>query len=400
MLQRAVFTTSAAAAARAGFTALLAGHPRLMRKVERFRDEMTTPEILTSSVQLIAELAPHLTDMTARQASQRFFEGLKPHLDRFSRLEPSNAMADKLAPKAAPGYGFAMTELGGQIVVMDVQSSSPAVAAGLVAGDVVTRVNGYPVSTVANLRALPPTNGRVEVTINRGGRDTVIAMQRTVVAPQPVTVERVDGTAVLRVRAFTLDAASLISSAPEAANVQDDEPLVVDLRDNGGGTDPQSSADLFAARGASFGGVQRLFGSPCVEGGQRELTAGGRWERLGPLLIMVNEGTASAAEAFARMLQASGRAVVVGPRSHGKATVQSVIPIPGGFDLVLSTALLVVDGSTWNETGLAMQHLTIPGLDTSLLNRAASSWAEYSQARRAAAAAVQHPDFMRQVVRH
>ena len=192
------------------------------------------------------------------------------------------------------------------------------------------------------------------------------------------------------------DAASLISSALDAANVRDHEPLVIDLRDNGGGTDPQSSAELFVARGASFGGIRRLFGSPCFEGVQRELTAGGRWERVGPLLIMVNERTASAAEAFARMLQASGRAVVVGPRSYGKATSQSVNPIAGGFDLVLSTELLVVDGLTWNETGLEMQRLAIPGLDTSVLNRAASSWAEYSQARRTAAAAVQHPDLMRQ----
>lgn len=282
---------------------------------------------------------------------------------------------------------------------MEVQSDSPAAAAGLVAGDVVTRINGNPVRTLADLRALPPSNGRVEVTTLRGGRDTVIAMQRAIVAPQPVTVERVDGTAVLRVRAFTTDAASLISSALEAANVQVGEPLVVDLRDNVGGTDPRSAAELFAARGGAFGGVRRVFGSPCFEALQAELTPGGAWERLGPLLIMVNDQTASAAEAFARMLQASGRALVVGPRSHGKATAQSIIPIRGGFDFVLSTELLAVDGSTWNETGLTMQHLSIPGLDTSLLERAATSWAEYSQARRDAVAVVRHPDFSRHVGR-
>ena len=393
VLQRAIFDTEPAAAARDGFAALLRDRPRIAHKAERFRNGMSASEVLAASARLLGEVAPHLTRLTPREASERFFAGLRPHVDRYTRLTRPNEMGNIIKPVPAPTYGFRMAELGGQVTVMDVERDSPAARAGLADGDVVRSINGHAVTRLADVDQAPRSKRGVTLTATRDGRESTITLKSAVMPPEVVALEHVDGVAVLRIRSFTQDTRRLVDEALARAAVRDGDPLVVDLRGNAGGTDPWSVAELFVGGGAAYGGAERIFGTPCSDVAELPSRAGDRWERLGPTLVMVNHGTASAAEAFARVLQRSGRAVVTGPGTHGKATAQARTSIRGGFDLLLSTQLLQVDGTTWNEAGLTTQPLALEGLDTARLHRIATSYADYVGALHDAVRAVRHPDF-------
>ena len=224
------------------------------------------------------------------------------------------------------------------IQVGSVQAHSPAATAGIVIGDAVVTVDGraFPPGDVSGAAAAlrgtgGATPGRVEVVIRREGTDRRLMLTRATFAASDVAVERLPAdVALVRVAAFTRGVGRQVRQALPAA----DRPrggVVLDLRGNPGGlvTEAVEVASLWLDRGSVVAYERR--GEP-----RRQLQALGKGDTTTPLVVLVDAGTASAAEIVAAALQERGRAVVVGGRTYGKGSVQEPSRLSDGSALELT----------------------------------------------------------------
>jgi hypothetical protein len=204
-------------------------------------------------------------------------------------------------------------------------------------------------------RYVPPSAAAADVTTREGLGDIGGGAEAGVVSSR-------DGSIlVLRIAAFARNTTGQVAAA--LAAVQRPRPpsgIVLDLRGNPGGLLDQAVglAGLFLPNGPIVSTVGRIAAS------DQYFAASGRVAvalRV-PMAVLINGGTASAAEIVAAALQDAGRAVVVGSASYGKGTVQDVLRLPNGGELILTWARLIARG------GYRMQHHgVVPTLCTALL---------------------------------
>ncbi|MEU2158948.1 S41 family peptidase [Streptomyces sp. NPDC019396] len=220
----------------------------------------------------------------------------------------------------------------GRVEVARVQRGGPAERAGVRTGDQVrtidgARIDGRPVSeVVALLRGdgkEAPAGSVVALGLQRGERTWTQTLRRARLATEAVTVQKLDGNAVMiKVAAFTKGSGErvrdAVRKAPAGAGV------LLDLRGNGGGL---VSEAVTAASAFLDGGLVATYD---VHGEQKAVYArpGGDTER--PVVALVDGGTMSAAELVAGALQDRGRAVTVGSRTFGKGSVQMPEKLPDG----------------------------------------------------------------------
>ncbi len=216
------------------------------------------------------------------------------------------------------------------VVVSTVQSESPAAEAGLVPGDVVVAVDGWPTSggsvgeVVQRLRG--PAGSEVVVSVDRGGVISTMAVTRSVLDTSEVTVEQLaDGVTRIDIRTFTRGVGRSVRDALAGDPASYSGGVVLDLRGNPGGL-----LDEAVEVSSAF-----LDGGPVVSYEQRDapdrtLYAVGAGNTSVPVVVLVDGGTASAAEVVAAALQDRSRAVVVGSRTYGKGSVQEPSLLPDG----------------------------------------------------------------------
>lgn len=271
------------------------------------------------------------------------------------------------------GLELALDPTAGQPVVVSPVMDSPAWRAGVAAGDLITAVDGRSTAgqplrdTVERLRG--PVGEPVTVTIlpaaePRGTLDTAVAEPPRVAREVPLLRERIEvesvqgdrrrsdgswewmlegepGVAYVRVLSFGERTAAELAAALETIAAADGlRGLVVDLRGNPGGL-LQAAVDVcdaFLDEGvivATRGRHDAAAAEPAVLE-ERRATAGQRLAGL-PLAVLVDGLTASAGEIVAACLQDAGRATVVGSRTFGKGTVQSLMPLSDGRGLLKLT---------------------------------------------------------------
>ncbi len=231
---------------------------------------------------------------------------------------------------------------GQRIVVIAPLDGSPAAAAGITSGSELLAVDGSPAAslglegTAARLRG--PAGSDVLVRLRPpNGRERDLLLERKDVDLRPVRVERhrIDGhrIGVLRITQFSEPVPAQVREALEDFSREGVEGVLLDLRNNSGGL---VSAGLAVANGL-------LDGEPIVEtrdrGGlatSQQAGPGTLWE--GPLLTLVNGGTASASEILAGALQDAERSRLVGARTFGKGLIQTLIPLGDGSGLAVTVA--------------------------------------------------------------
>jgi carboxyl-terminal processing protease len=228
------------------------------------------------------------------------------------------------------GIGLWVRAGGEGVVVSSVQADSPADEAGLVPGDVIVAVDDWPTSggsvgeVVQRLRG--PSGSEVAVGVLRGGVVSTITATRTVLSTSDVTVEQLaDGVTRIDIRTFTRGVGRSVREAMAADPASLAGGVVLDLRGNPGGL-----LDEAVEVASAF-----LDGGPVVSYEQRDapdrvLYALGAGDTATPVVVLVDGGTASAAEVVAAALQDRSRAVVVGSRTYGKGSVQEPSVLPNG----------------------------------------------------------------------
>lgn len=228
---------------------------------------------------------------------------------------------------------------GGRVVVDRVTSASAAAQAGARVGDEVrgvddASVRGLPAARVAGLLR-GPAGSSVAVTLARGGAVRTHVLRRAVLPdPDPVRAAAAEGAVVhLTVSAFQAGVGRQVRAALAQARADDVRGVLLDLRGNPGGRldEAVETASAFLDGGPVVSYVRR-------GAAPRQLDAVGDGDTAVPLVVLVDGGTASAAEVVAGALQDRGRAVLVGSRTYGKGSVQEPRPLPGGASLALTVA--------------------------------------------------------------
>jgi carboxyl-terminal processing protease len=228
------------------------------------------------------------------------------------------------------------------LIVASVRPGSPGEKAGMKAGDIVKTIDGRhtrPLATVTGQRMLRGAPGSVaKLTLLRIGADPIdVSVTRERLAPLPPQGRMLpDGTGYLKVPELPARAGEAVRSEVESLRRSGARRLVLDLRGDGQGVPEEGVkvAEVFLKGGL----VTKLVGR---KSGEQAFTADASrsaWEH--PLAVLVDNGTAGAAEIAAAALLDSGRASLVGEHTAGRAAVQKAIPLPEG-GLVLTVAKYV-----------------------------------------------------------
>jgi carboxyl-terminal processing protease len=226
----------------------------------------------------------------------------------------------------------------------------PARDAGVRPGDIIVRIEGRPAGKLTFDQSLNLIKGEkgtvVHMIVRRDGKRQRYTVVRSDVAVPSLTsrLVRYEGAKMgyVRLLSFPDSSAQRVHDATSTLVSRGAKGIILDLRDNPGGllTEAVRTASVFLDKGVVCT-VSGLHQDQTVY----EATGGADFPDL-PVTVLVNGGSASAAEIVAAALSDNKRAVVVGNRTYGKASVQSIRPLSGGRALKLTTATYLTPAGT------------------------------------------------------
>jgi carboxyl-terminal processing protease len=241
------------------------------------------------------------------------------------------------------GLGIEVTMENGFVKVVSPIDETPAARAGLRPGDFVTHIDNDPVLGLTLQEAVEkmrgPVNSNIKLMIRRGAADPFeVTLTRAVIRVQSVR-SRVEGDlGYIRITSFTEQTESGVKNAVDRIKQQAGNKLrgvVLDMRNNPGGLLDQAIAvsdafldkgEIVSTRGRRGDEAQRFNAKP------GDLLSGL------PIVVLINGGSASASEIVAGALQDHRRAILLGTRSFGKGSVQTIIPMGNQGAIRLTTA--------------------------------------------------------------
>ncbi|QJB69835.1 S41 family peptidase [Parasphingorhabdus halotolerans] len=242
------------------------------------------------------------------------------------------------------GLGLSVTMEDGAVKVIAPFKDTPADKAGVKAGDYITHINGELIyggtldEAVEEMRGKPGTP--IELTIVRPGRDKPfdVSMNRAIIDLKPVTWEIKDQVGVISLNSFSADVGADVKAAITGIEKSlGKKPLgyILDMRSNPGGLLDEAVAvsDVFLTRGEIVS--QRGRKKSDIE---RYFAKTGDAANGLPVIVLIDAGSASASEIVAGALQDHHRGLVMGERSFGKGSVQTLLPLSNTSALRLTTA--------------------------------------------------------------
>ncbi|CAA7617741.1 S41 family peptidase [Magnetospirillum sp. SS-4] len=242
------------------------------------------------------------------------------------------------------GLGLEVSMEGGWVKVVSPIDDTPAYRAGMQPGDFVTHLDGEPVQGLSLSEAVDrmrgPPNTDIKLTVRRIGIDAPfdVKLTRAIIKVQTVKVQVHGDIGYIRVSQFSAttndDLKRLVAQIKKDIG-KTPTGFVLDLRNNPGGLLDQAVAvsDAFLDKGEIVSTRSRR-----PEDTQRFNARSGDIAEGLPLAVLINDGSASASEIVAGALQDHKRAVIMGTRSFGKGSVQTLIPLPGHGSMRLTTA--------------------------------------------------------------
>jgi len=304
---------------------------------QHYVDEVDTERIITGAINgMLNSLDPHSSYMSAED---------------FQELQEETQ-------GSFHGIGIEITVKDNVLTVVAPIEGTPAAQQGIAAGDQIIRINGAVTKNMTLMDAVKLLRGEVgtpvTLTIYRESEQEMqeVTLNRAVIPLHSVhSFELEPGMLYTRITTFqtatTRDFRNALRAAQKKHPVQG---LVLDLRDNPGGLLDQAVkiADIFLDKGVIVstkgrdGKEQMLF----------EAHNGGSNNDF-PMVVLVNGGSASGAEIVAGALQDHKRAIILGTSTFGKGSVQTVLPMPGGAGMRLTTARYYTpDGTSIQATGI------------------------------------------------
>jgi carboxyl-terminal processing protease len=245
------------------------------------------------------------------------------------------------------GLGLTVTQENGAVKVIAPTEDTPAARAGMKSGDFITHIDGKFIvggsldEAIEQMRGKPGT--KISLTVVRPGAEKPLqfTMVREVIIQKPVKWEVKGDVGYININTFTAQTgADTIKAIQEIDKKLGRKPLgyVIDLRENGGGLLSEAIAvsdvflshgEIVSQRGREKADIERYYAESMVPG---DLARGL------PIVVLVDSGTASASEIVAGAIQDHHRGLVMGVRSFGKGSVQSILQMGPRAALRLTTA--------------------------------------------------------------
>jgi carboxyl-terminal processing protease len=300
-------------------------------------------EIFSNVLSILQE--NYVEEIDSKEVLNGAIRGLLFSLDPHSSYMPPESFKDlqEETRGSFSGIGIEVTIKNDLLTVVSPIADTPADLAGLKANDIIIEIDGVntknmgPYEAIKKLRG--PAGTVVTISIHREGWDTlkVITLKREMIPIQSVKAEFLSpGFAYTRITNFQSHTTSdFKEKLQELKSKHQINGLILDLRNNPGGLLHQavSIADIFLTKGTI------VYTKGRREDQNNVYAAHDKGEkRMYPLVILVNEGSASASEIVAGAIQAHKRGIIVGTRTFGKGSVQTIIPLPDGAGLRMTTA--------------------------------------------------------------
>jgi len=296
--------------------------------------------------------------------NQKLFQGATAGVvsslnDPYSQyLTPAKWNELKLQLKAEfGGIGVYVVKLeDGRLVTVAPIKGTPAEREGIKNGDVIIKINGESTKDMSQDEAVQKMRGepgtQLELTIYResDGKEYTFKLIREIINVPSVEDKVLDsqaGIAYIKLNQFHAHSAEEMAASLSRVSEQGLKGIILDLRDNGGGefNAALQIADLFLDN-KEVVSIQDGQGNKQTE---RSLPGGNEL----PLVVLVNENTASASEILSGALQDNRRAVLVGTKTYGKGLVQTIFPLRDGGALKLTTQkYFTPNGTDINEIGI------------------------------------------------
>jgi carboxyl-terminal processing protease len=295
--------------------------------------------------------------------------GLDPHS---SYMNPKNFSDMQVTTRGEyGGLGLEVTMDDGLVKVITPMDGTPAAKAGLKTGDLISAIDGISIQGMTLSDAVDkmrgPVNSQIRISVIRKGEKKSLdfTITRAVIHVDSVRFRAENDVAVIRITTFTEQTSDGLEKAVEQTKAKIGNRLkgvILDLRNNPGGLLDQAievsdafldSGEIVSTRGRRASDTQRYN----ARSGQ--IFAGV------PVVVLTNQGSASASEIVAGALQDHHRARVVGTRSFGKGSVQTVIPLSGGID----GALRLTTAKYYTPSGRSIQ---ATGIDPDILVEASA----------------------------
>jgi carboxyl-terminal processing protease len=290
---------------------------------KNYVDEVSSTTLIQGAINgMVKSLDPHSSFMT-------------PDLYKELEVETQGAFG---------GIGIEITILKDILTIVSPIEDTPAFVAGIKPGDQILRIDDKSTKDITVMEAVKklrgPKDTKVTITIMREKMSTPkdIVLTRAIIQIKSIKVKNFeDNIGYIRIAAFQERTADDLSKALKeiSKKLNPMKGLVLDLRNDPGGLLNQAIevSDMFLKSGiivSTRGRAKNMETKATAKDDGNEITC--------PIVVLVNEGTASAAEIVAGALQDNGRALIIGTQTFGKASVQTVIPLEDGSALKLTTA--------------------------------------------------------------
>ncbi|MCY1128164.1 S41 family peptidase [Frigidibacter sp. RF13] len=315
--------------------------------------ENTKPASVYEQLDLFGDIferirAQYVEEVDERELIEAAINGMLTSLDPHSSYLPPEDYSDMRESTRGEfgGLGIEVTQQDGFVKVVSPIDGTPAAEAGIQAGDFITHVNGESLLGLTLDQAVDmmrgPVGSEITITIAREGSDepfdvTITRETIKIAAVKPRTEE---STVILRVTTFSEQTYAGIEegikkSIEELGGIDKVRGFVIDLRNNPGGLLTQAVAvsDAFLDKGEIVSTRGR---NP--EDSERFNAEPGDLAQGKPIVVLINGGSASASEIVTGALQDHHRAIVVGTKSFGKGSVQTIVPLKGDAAMRLTTA--------------------------------------------------------------
>lgn len=295
----------------------------LFKLREHYVDELSVDELIDAAIDgMLDELDPHTTYFT------------RDEFDRFTTDTRGEF----------GGLGISIDKMGEYITVVSPIEGTPAYHMGILAGDRIIKVDGEDVIGISTEDAIKKMRGekgtKVTITIDRPGVETDLdfEIERDIIKIKsiPYAFKMDNGIGYVRVRQFNQNVSSELRDALDSLENQGIRGLMIDLRFNPGGLldEAINTVNEFIGRGKRVVFTKGRTPQTDVE----YYTRFNRKRDDYPVIVLINEASASASEIFAGSMQDWDRGLVVGKTSFGKGSVQRLFPLESGDGLKITTA--------------------------------------------------------------
>lgn len=300
-------------------------------------------EIFTEVLRQVEEnyVEPQETKKLIEGAIKGMMQSLDPHSTYMTKEEYDDLRVETQG--SFTGVGMQITVRDNILTVIAPIEDTPAFKAGIKAGDKIIRIDEKTTLDMTSTEAVKlirgPKGSSVKITISRKGVDKplIFNIVRDVIPLQSVRSYRLEHEiGYIRITNFqgnTTD--ELLDALDKLEKEKPLKGLVLDLRDNPGGllTQAIGVSDIFLNSGVIVSTKGRISEQDMIESAMRDET-----DRTYPMVVIVSGGSASASEIVAGALQDNKRALILGTRTFGKGSVQTILPLSDGSGLRLTTA--------------------------------------------------------------